>query len=75
MILIVGTKFNVSGSDSTAEPHRCARCGFNGQFVKKTGRNYITLFFVLPVIPIGGKQYLLECPNCNTRYQASKFLN
>jgi hypothetical protein len=69
MILIAGTKFHVSGSGRTAEQHRCQRCGFLGQFFSKTGRNYITLFFVLPVIPIGKAKNILECPNCKTRYQ------
>jgi hypothetical protein len=72
MILIAGTKFHVSGSDKTAEQHRCDRCGFFGQFVRKSGRNYITLFFVLPVIPIGKSKNMLECPNCKTRYQTNQ---
>lgn len=70
MIFIIGTKFNVSGSELTADRQRCPQCGATARFVKKTGRNYITLFFVLPVIPIGKKQNLLECPNCKTRFQA-----
>ena len=70
MIFIIGTNFKVSGSERTAEQRRCPQCGALTQFVKKTGRNYITLFFVLPVIPIGKKQNLLECPNCKTRFQA-----
>ncbi|MCA1623084.1 MAG: zinc ribbon domain-containing protein [Acidobacteria bacterium] len=69
MIFIIGTKFNVSGSERTTEQHRCPQCGALTQFVKKTGRNYITLFFVLPIIPIGKARNLLECPNCKTRIQ------
>ncbi len=70
MILVIGTKFHVSGSERTAETHRCERCGTRTQFIKKSGRNYITLFFVLPLIPLGKAQHLLECPNCKARYQS-----
>lgn len=70
MIFIIGTKFNVSGSERTAGKIRCSQCGATNQFIQKTGRNYITLFFVLPVIPIGKKQNLLECPNCKARFQS-----
>ncbi len=73
MIFIIGTKFRVSGAERTAEQHRCERCGALTQFIKKIGRNYITLFFVLPLIPIGKKQNMLECPNCQARYQANNF--
>jgi len=73
MIFIIGTKFKVSGSERTAEQHRCERCGTLAQFIKKTGRNYITLFFLLPVIPIGKAQNMIECPNCQARYQAGDF--
>ena len=30
---------------------------------------FVTLFFVIPVIPVSGVHKLLECPNCKTRYQ------
>jgi hypothetical protein len=70
MIFIIGTKFQVSGSERTRETHHCSRCGAQTPFIKKSGRNYITLFFVLPIIPIGKSQEMLECPNCKTRYQS-----
>ena len=69
MFLIIGTKYRVSGSERTAEQHRCARCGTLAQFIKKSGRNYITLFFLLPVFPIGKENSFIECPNCKARYQ------
>ena len=73
MLFIIGTKFKVSGSERTSERHRCQRCGTLAQFFKKTGRNYITLFFVLPIIPIGKAQNMIECPNCAARYQSDEF--
>lgn len=73
MFLIIGTKYRVSGSERTPEQHRCERCGALAQFIRKTGRNYITLFFVLPLFPVGKAQDFLECPNCQARYQANNF--
>ena len=73
MFLIVGTKYRYTGSDKTAETLRCERCGTLAQFTKKTGRNYLTLFFVLPLFPIGKAQNMLECPNCHARYRTDSF--
>jgi uncharacterized protein with PIN domain len=75
MFLIIGTKYRFAGSELTSERERCARCGTVTQFVKKTGRNYLTLFFVLPIIPLGKAQNVLECPNCKAHYQADSFLS
>jgi hypothetical protein len=30
---------------------------------------FITLFFIIPLIPISGIRELLQCPTCGTRYQ------
>jgi len=72
IFFVVGTNFRVSGSERTEKLHHCAQCGAYTQFIKKTGRNYITLFFVLPIIPLGKAQNLLECPNCQARFQAEQ---
>ena len=73
MIFIIGTKYRFTGLEKTNEMMRCDNCGAMTQFIKKTGRNYITLFFVLPLFPIGRAQNVLECPNCKTRYQTDNF--
>jgi transcription elongation factor Elf1 len=69
MFFIIGTKFFTFGSDKTAEMIRCSQCGALTQFTEKTGMNFITLFFVVPTIPISGKKKFIECPNCNARFQ------
>lgn len=70
MFLIIGTKYLASGSERTHEQMRCGNCGIVSQFVRKSGRRFLTVFFVIPVFPLGGKKELLECPNCKTRYEA-----
>jgi hypothetical protein len=30
---------------------------------------FITLFFVIPIIPISGMKELAECPNCKAKYE------
>jgi hypothetical protein len=32
---------------------------------------FITLFFVIPVIPLSGVKNIVQCPNCKARYQAT----
>lgn len=73
MFLIIGTKYRFSGSQRTPETLRCERCGAVAQFIRKTGRNYLTLFFVVPIFPVGKAQNVLECPNCKARYQTDNF--
>ncbi len=69
MFLVIGTKFITWGSNKTNEMIRCSQCGTVGQFAEKTGMNFITLFFLLPVIPISGKKKMIECLNCKARFQ------
>lgn len=70
MFLVIGTKYRVSGEERTDEMIHCRNCGAFERFVKKSGRNYLTLFFVLPLFPLGKAHEFIECPNCKTRYQA-----
>jgi DNA-directed RNA polymerase subunit RPC12/RpoP len=68
MFLVIGTKYRVSGSEQTPEKIRCSRCGTVANFIEKSGRNYLTLFFVLPIFPVGKTNEFIECPNCHARY-------
>lgn len=70
-MLIIGTHFFTWGSQMTANPWRCGKCGHAGQFVSKKGMRFLTLFFIIPVIPLSGVSHIVECPNCRTRYQAN----
>jgi zinc-ribbon family len=71
MIFIIGTRFFVWGSERTNEAMHCDNCGTIAPFLIKKGMTFITLFFVIPVIPISGMKHLLQCPNCKTRYQSA----
>ncbi|HEY0321044.1 MAG TPA: hypothetical protein VGC66_08840 [Pyrinomonadaceae bacterium] len=67
---IVGLRFFSWGSGQTPQPMRCGNCGTVTQFLTKSGMRFITVFFIVPVIPISGVKHILQCPNCKTRYQA-----
>ncbi|HEX8422828.1 MAG TPA: zinc-ribbon domain-containing protein [Pyrinomonadaceae bacterium] len=69
-MLIIGTRFFVWGSELTPQRHHCATCGTLTNFKIRKGMNFITLFFVIPVIPLSGVKNILQCPNCKTRYDA-----
>lgn len=69
-MLIIGTRFFTWGSEMTAQPWRCAQCGHSGPFKSRKGMRFLTLFFIIPVIPLSGVKHIAECPNCRTRYQA-----
>ena len=66
---IIGTHFFSWGSEPVPDQMRCGKCGTVGTFVKKQGMRFITLFFIIPVLPISGIKNLLQCPVCGTKYQ------
>lgn len=68
---IIGTRFITWGSGPVAGQMRCSNCGTVGNFVTNKGMNFITLFFIIPVLPISGVKNLLQCPTCGTRYNAA----
>jgi hypothetical protein len=67
---IIGTRFVTWGSEASGQQMRCGRCSTVGEFVRRKGMRFITLFFI-PVIPAGGTKDLLQCPTCGTRYRAA----
>lgn len=69
MFFIIGTKFITWGSEVMDGVTRCTQCGTVANFTEKTGMRFITLFFVIPTIPISGQKKMIECPNCKARYQ------
>jgi ribosomal protein S27AE len=68
-MLIIGTHFFTWGLALTAKMMHCGQCGTVAQFNEKSGMRFITLFFIIPVIPISGISKILQCPKCGTRYQ------
>jgi hypothetical protein len=71
-IFIIGTRFITWGSGPSGQTMRCPQCGTVGGFVGKKGMRFITLFFVIPVLPISGVKHLLQCPTCGARFDAER---
>ena len=69
-IFIIGTRFFTWGSEPVGPSMRCPRCGTVGGFVGKRGMNFVTLFFIIPVLPISGVKQLFQCANCKARFDA-----
>jgi len=70
-IFIIFTRFFTWGSDVSGLQMRCSQCGTTGGFVAKKGMRFITLFFIIPVLPISGVKHLLQCANCAARFDAA----
>jgi hypothetical protein len=68
--LLVGNRYMAKRTGTTNEVVRCPNCGTAGRFEQKSGRQYLTLFFLLPVFPIGPKRSFVECPACKARFDA-----
>jgi hypothetical protein len=72
MIIFFGTRQVVRDDDRPGEGVRqCPRCGQYVVFRPRRARTFIHLFWI-PLIPIGGGQPLIECPNCRTRFEVAK---
>lgn len=70
-IFIIGTRFFTWGSGQTPQQMRCGQCGAVTQFKDKKGMRFVTLFFIIPVLPLSGVKHILQCPNCGARYDAA----
>jgi DNA-directed RNA polymerase subunit RPC12/RpoP len=66
---IIGTHFFNWGSERTPSQMHCSKCGTVSNFIKKKGMRFITLFFIVPVIPLSGVKESVQCPACGTRFQ------
>jgi hypothetical protein len=69
-MLIIGTHFFCWKVGLTQEAWRCGNCGTGTPFAIKKGMRFLTLFFVIPVLPLSRVKHLIECPSCSTRYEA-----
>ena len=69
MFFIIGTRFFTWGGSRTTAPVRCSQCGIVAPFAEKSGMRFLTLFFIIPTIPLSGRKKLIECPNCKARFQ------
>jgi hypothetical protein len=69
---IIGTRFITWGSEPGGPTMQCARCGTVGAFGVRKGMNFVTLFFVIPVLPISGVKTILQCPTCRARFEAAR---
>lgn len=47
----------------------CQRCGGDRNYRLRSGRRFITLFFI-PVVPLGTVGQHVQCATCRTRYHA-----
>ena len=70
-MIVFGIKFWAWGSQLTNEVWRCLKCGYNGQFIQKKGMKFITLYWIIPTIPVSGISEIVQCPNCKTQYDAA----
>jgi hypothetical protein len=68
--LVAGNKRVSKDAGSTEQAIQCPNCGTVARFGRRTERQYLTLFFVLPVVPLGGANTVVECPTCHARFDA-----
>ena len=68
MIIFFGTRQIVRDDDRPGGGmQQCPRCGQYAQFKPRTTRTFFHIFWI-PLIPIGGKQPILECQSCHARF-------
>jgi len=68
-MVIIGTRFFVWGAQRMAEAAPCGQCGAVAPFIIKKGMRFITVFFIIPLIPISGINHLVQCSSCRARYE------
>jgi hypothetical protein len=68
---IIGTHFFTWGSEPLPTQMRCGHCGTVGNFDQKKGMRFITLFFIIPIVPISNVKNMIQCQTCGTKYHAN----
>ncbi len=72
MILLFGMKtfrWGSGRSDSVRTcPSSCPNCSFYGYVERKKTIRAVTLFFVIPILPLSGVKTVNICPNCHVEY-------
>ena len=68
-MLIIGTHFFTWGSQLTDDSMHCGKCGCVANFIMKSGMRFITLFFIIPVLPLSGVNKIIQCPKCKMKFQ------
>lgn len=69
--LVAGNRYRTKREGETQETMQCPYCGHFGRFERRSGRQYLTLFLVLPVVPLGTRSEFVQCPKCRTRFESS----
>lgn len=69
-MIVFGLKLWTWGNALTPNVIRCGSCGQTAQFFQKKGMQFITLYWVIPTIPVSGVKDYIQCPNCKARYEA-----
>ncbi|HKV38848.1 MAG TPA: hypothetical protein VJX67_06520 [Blastocatellia bacterium] len=70
-MIIIGIHFFAWGSGETDRMLHCGRCGAVQNFIVKKGMRFITIFFIIPILPISGIKHMVQCPSCGARYQSA----
>jgi hypothetical protein len=70
-VIIIGIHFFTWGWVTTTSSLQCGRCGHLGEFIAKKSMRFLTLFFIIPVLPLSGVSHLIDCPKCRTRYEVA----
>lgn len=70
MIFIWGTK----GSSRVLEKgeFECPECNINASYKLKSVRKYFAVYWI-SIFPLGGREYYLECQNCDSAFDPSSF--
>lgn len=65
MILLFGTKTFRWGQTYTDYVRSCPRCGFFGHLKRQKRLRTMALFFLVPILPLGGVSTVDACPQCD----------
>lgn len=68
MIILFGTRYLTWGDERTPTVWHCLNCEHDDRFIRKRGVRALTLFFLLPVFPLGRVERFTQCPHCGARY-------
>lgn len=70
-MILFGTRWLSWGREHTRRPHYCVECGKSSRFQLRTRMRFFYLYLI-PLIPVSGKQLVYRCPHCGTTFDRAE---
>lgn len=70
-MILLGTRWISWGKERTKRANFCIQCGASSRFQLRTRMRFF-YFYLIPLVPISGKQKVYRCTQCGATYDRTE---